>query len=366
MLVVARRGRRRPRRRGEADQRRRAFRSARDNLPRAGRGRILSSPTSIGLRAETREGAPLGTIVGGAQFRRRRHSGDRARRRARRCCSPSPRRCSRVDLAGGRVVDRAAGRDRRRASERPADDDACGARRVFTLFPGHVSRPARPVAGRRRAARGVWSLEARNIRDHGLGRHRAVDDTPAGGGPGMVMRADVLAASLDAALDAGRSAPAPADEPARRASDASERARLGGGAGRVIVCGALRGRRRAGDRGARARGSLDRRLHPLGRRDRRDGADRRLRAAAAGRHGQSRIRRARKASKSGLLEYPHYTRPREWEGRAIPDVLLSGDHAEIARWRREAGAERITHARRPDLLEKRMRRDRALPKAQQI
>ena len=109
---------------------------------------------------------------------------------------------------------------------------------VLTLFPEMFPGPLGLVARRRRAARAAYGrCEARDIREHGLGRHRAVDDTPAGGGPGMVMRADVLAASLDAALAARRSAPAPDHEPARRAVHASARRANGRrGPGLVLVC----------------------------------------------------------------------------------------------------------------------------------
>ena len=102
---------------------------------------------------------------------------------------------------------------------------------VFTLYPEMFPGPLGASMAGTALDKGVWALEAKNIREHGLGRHRAVDDTPAGGGPGMVLRADVLAASLDAGLRAGRSAPAPAHEPARRAADAENGARLRRGTG---------------------------------------------------------------------------------------------------------------------------------------
>ena len=106
------------------------------------------------------------------------------------------------------------------------------------MFPGPLGQS---LAGEA-LARGLWSLEARDIREHGLGRHRAVDDTPAGGGPGMVMRADVLAASLDAALAPDERAPAPSHESARPPVHPSRGARMGGGAGPRHSLPALRGR----------------------------------------------------------------------------------------------------------------------------
>ena len=101
---------------------------------------------------------------------------------------------------------------------------------ILTLFPAMFPGPLGQSLAGEALARGLWSLEARDIREHGLGRHRAVDDTPAGGGPGMVMRADVVAASLDAALAVGRSAAPPRHEPARKAVRPVPGARMGGGA----------------------------------------------------------------------------------------------------------------------------------------
>ena len=107
---------------------------------------------------------------------------------------------------------------------------------ILTLFPAMFPGPLGQSLAGDALARGLWSLDARDIREHGLGRHRAVDDTPAGGGPGMVMRADVLGPSLDAAVGAGRCAPAPDHEPARGALQAGSGAAMGGGTGLVILC----------------------------------------------------------------------------------------------------------------------------------
>jgi tRNA (guanine37-N1)-methyltransferase len=196
-------------------------------------------------------------------------------------------------------------------------------------------------------ARNVWSLEVKNIREHGIGRHRAVDDTPAGGGPGMVLRCDVLAAALDAAVLSDDPRPRFLMSP-RGAPLTQARVReLAAGPGAVIVCGRFEG--------------VDERVI----------AGRRLEEVSVGDYvlsggeipamavldacvrllpgvmGES-LSGTEESFEAGLLEYPHYTRPREWEGRKIPDVLLSGDHAAIARFRR-AEAERITRERRPDL-----------------
>jgi tRNA (guanine37-N1)-methyltransferase len=206
---------------------------------------------------------------------------------------------------------------------------------VLTLFPAMFPGPLGQSLAGDALARGLWSLEARDIREHGLGRHRAVDDTPASGGPGMVMRADVVAASLDAALAADDPRPrlimSPRGEPFRQA-----RAReWAAGPGLVIVCPRFEvsiGDYVLSGGEIAALAILD--------------ACVRLIPGVMGKEESG----AEESFERGLLEYPHYTRPREWEGRAIPDVLLSGDHAKITAWRR-AEAERITRERRPDLME---------------
>jgi len=219
---------------------------------------------------------------------------------------------------------------------------------IFTLYPDMFPGPLGTSLSGDALARGLWSLETRNIREHGLGRHRAVDDTPAGGGPGMVIRADVLAAALDAG--------APADDPRPRllmsprgAPLTQTRVRaLAAGPGVVIVCGRFEG---VDERVIEARGLEEvsigdyvlsgGEIASLVTLD----ACVRLLPGVMGKEASG----SEESFENGLLEYPHYTRPREWEGRAIPDVLLSGDHARIARWRREE-SERLTRERRPDLL----------------
>jgi tRNA (guanine37-N1)-methyltransferase len=202
---------------------------------------------------------------------------------------------------------------------------------------------------------GLWSLETRQIRDHGIGRHRAVDDTPAGGGVGMVLKADVLAAAIDAASPAGDPRPRLLMSPRGRPFRQEEARALAAGPGVVVLCGRFEGvdERVIEGRGLQevsigdyvlsggelaAQVVLDAcvRLIP--------GVMGKLESAAEESH------------EAGLLEHPHYTRPREWEGRSIPDVLLSGDHARIAAWRR-AEAERLTRQRRPDLLDPSSLRD---------
>jgi tRNA (guanine37-N1)-methyltransferase len=218
---------------------------------------------------------------------------------------------------------------------------------VLTLFPAMFPGPLGQSLAGEALARGLWSLEARDIRDHGLGRHRAVDDTTAGGGPGMVMRADVLAAGLDAAVGPGDGRPrlvmSPRGAPFRQA-----RAReWAAGPGLIILCPRFEG---VDERLIEARSLTEvsigdyvlsgGEIAALAVLD----ACVRLIPGVMGKEASG----AEESFESGLLEYPHFTRPREWEGRAIPDVLLSGDHAKIAAWRR-AEAERITRERRPDL-----------------
>ena len=219
---------------------------------------------------------------------------------------------------------------------------------VFTLFPPMFPGPLGLSLSGDGLARAIWSLATHDIRDHGRGRHRAVDDTPAGGGAGMVIRADVLADSLDAVLARDDPRPRLLMSPRGRPLDQARIRALSTGPGVIVVCGRFEG--------------VDERV--IAARD--------LEEVSIGDYvlsgGEipamvlldSCIRllpgiMGKAASgddesfEGGLLEYPHYTKPRDFEGRAIPDVLLSGDHGRIAAWRR-AEAERLTRERRPDLL----------------
>jgi tRNA (guanine37-N1)-methyltransferase len=220
---------------------------------------------------------------------------------------------------------------------------------VLTLFPAMFPGPLGQSLAGEALARGLWSLEARDIREHGIGRHRAVDDTPAGGGPGMVMRADVLAASLDAAALPGDNRPRLIMSP-RGAPFTQARAReWAAGPGLLILCPRFEG---VDERLIEARGLTEvsigdyvlsgGEIAALAVLD----ACVRLIPGVMGKEASGE----EESFENGLLEYPHYTRPREWDGRAIPDVLLSGDHAKIADWRRRE-AKRITRERRPHLTE---------------
>ena len=218
---------------------------------------------------------------------------------------------------------------------------------LITLFPEMFPGPLGLSLAGDALKRGLWALEAQDLRAHGLGRHRAVDDTPAGGGPGMVMRADVLAAALDAV---------PADRPrllmSPRGAPLKQRQvrEWAAGPGLVILCARFEG---VDERVISARGLEEvsvgdyilsgGEIAALALID----ACVRLLPGVMGEEASG----AEESFEGGLLEYPQYTRPRDFEGHEIPPVLLSGDHAKIARWRREESL-RLTRARRPDLIAK--------------
>jgi tRNA (guanine37-N1)-methyltransferase len=223
---------------------------------------------------------------------------------------------------------------------------------VLTLYPEMFPGPLGASLSGDALARGLWSLETKNIRDHGIGRHRAVDDTPAGGGPGMVLRCDVLAAALDTAVPAGDLRPKLLMSPRGKPLTQGRVRELAFGPGAVIVCGRFEG--------IDERVIAGRNLEEVSIGDYvLSGGEIaamvlldacvRLLPGVMGKDASG----AEESFEAGLLEYPHYTRPREWEGRAIPEVLVGGDHAAIARWR-QAEAERITGERRPDLRKARL------------
>jgi len=219
---------------------------------------------------------------------------------------------------------------------------------VLTLYPAMFPGPlGMSLAGKALTA-GTWSLEVSDIRNAATDKHRSVDDTPAGGGPGMVMRADILARAIDAVdLDANR--PRLLMSPRGRPLTQARVLELANGAGPLIVCGRFEGvdqrviEARAleevsvgdyvlsgGEIAAMALIDACVRLLPgvMGH-------------AASG---------TEESFAEGLLEYPHYTRPQDFEGRTIPEVLTSGNHKEIAAWRRTQ-AEQLTRLRRPDLVQ---------------
>jgi tRNA (guanine37-N1)-methyltransferase len=217
---------------------------------------------------------------------------------------------------------------------------------VLTLFPDMFPGPLGISLAGKALATGLWALEARDIRDSATDRHRSVDDTPAGGGLGMVLRADVLAAAIDAA-HIGSERPRLLMGPRGRPLTQSRVVELAAGPGPLIVCGRFEG--------------IDQRVIEARRLEEVSVGDYvlsggeiaamalidacvRLLPGVMGKLASG----ADESFSEGLLEYPQYTRPQEFEGQPIPEILLSGDHARVAAWRK-AEAEALTRTRRPDL-----------------
>ena len=221
---------------------------------------------------------------------------------------------------------------------------------VITLYPEMFPGPLGVSLAARAREEGKWSFDAIQIRDFAADKHRTVDDTPAGGGAGMVLRADVLAAAIDHARAFSPDAPILAMTPRGKPLLQARVRELAAGPGVIILCGRFEGfderifASRAieevsvgdivlsgGEPAALMLLDACIRLLPgvMG-------------AASSG---------LEESFENGLLEYPHYTRPAEWEGRTIPEVLRSGDHAKIAAWRKHQ-SEVDTRLRRPDLWER--------------
>jgi tRNA (guanine37-N1)-methyltransferase len=216
---------------------------------------------------------------------------------------------------------------------------------VLTIFPEMFPGPLGLSLAGRALEGGLWSLDPVDIRAFATDRHRSVDDTPAGGGPGMVMKPDVLARALDAS--AGEDRPRLLMSPRGRPLTQDRVEEWAGGPGLVIVCGRFEG---VDERAIEARGLEEvsigdyvlsgGEIAALALID----ACVRLLPGVMGKEASG----GEESFGAGLLEYPQYTRPQVWEGRAIPDVLVSGDHGKIAAFRRSE-AERLTRERRPDL-----------------
>ncbi len=218
---------------------------------------------------------------------------------------------------------------------------------VLTLFPDMFPGPLSHSLAGAALHRGDWSLHVNDIRDHGIGRHRAVDDTPAGGGPGMVLRADVLAGAIDALPTDQAARPRLLMSPRGLPLTQAQVRRWSAGPGLIIVCARFEG---VDERVIAARDLIEVSIGDYVLSGGEIAALAVLDAAVRllpGVMGDA-ASGGDESFENGLLEYPHYTRPREFEGQVIPDILLSGDHAKIANWRR-AEAERLTCARRPDL-----------------
>lgn len=216
---------------------------------------------------------------------------------------------------------------------------------ILTLFPGMFPGPLGQSLAGRGLEKGLWSLDAKNIRDFATDRHRTVDDTPFGGGAGMVLRPDIVDQAVRAVAD-GR--PIVCLTPRGRPFSQTLARSFAKGNGLILVCGRYEG--------------IDQRVIDAHRMQEVSIGDYVLSGGELaamvvldsvvrllpGVMGAAESAEEESFS-AGLLEYPHYTRPAEWQGRAVPQVLLSGHHAEVAAWRR-AESERITRERRPDLL----------------
>lgn len=216
---------------------------------------------------------------------------------------------------------------------------------VLTILPEMFPGPLAASLCGKALASGLWSLQVVDIRDFATDKHRSVDDTPAGGGPGMVMKPDVLARAIDAtATDARpRLILSPRGTPLTQARVEA----LARGPGGILVCGRFEGidERVIAGRGLEEISIGDYVLSggEIAAMTLIDASVRLLPGVMGAPHST-----LDESFTGGLLEYPHYTRPHVWEGRPIPEILLSGDHAKVAAWRR-AEAERLTRERRPDL-----------------
>jgi tRNA (guanine37-N1)-methyltransferase len=216
---------------------------------------------------------------------------------------------------------------------------------VLTIFPELFPGPLGVSLAGKARANGLWSLETIDIRDFATDRHRSVDDTPAGGGPGMIMRADVLGRAIDAAADGGR--PRLLMSARGRPLNQAWVRELVGGPGVVAVCGRFEG---VDERVISGRGLVEvsigdyilagGELAAMVLVD----ACVRLIPGVMGKECSG----ADESFSADLIEYPQFTRPQVWDGLAIPEVLTSGDHGKVGSWRR-AEAERLTRERRPDL-----------------
>ena len=219
---------------------------------------------------------------------------------------------------------------------------------IVTLFPELFPGPlGASVLGRGLEA-GLWRLRTAQLRDFAPDRHRTVDDTPSGGGAGMVLKPDVLARAIDAVSPRNDPRPRLLMSPRGRRLTQARAHELAEGPGAVIVCGRFEG---VDQRVIEARGLEEISIGDYVLAGGEVAAMVLLEAVVRlipGVLGAPESRRE-ESFEAGLLEYPHYTRPQSFEGRAIPDVLISGDHGRIARWRHEQSLA-LTRERRPDLL----------------
>src|SRR5258706_4949488 len=219
---------------------------------------------------------------------------------------------------------------------------------VLTLFPEMFPGPLVTSLIGKALSDGLWTLETHDLRQHGIGRHRTVDDTPSGGGPGMVMRADVAAAAIDAAWKAD-AAPRPLIYLTPRGKPLTQARvkELSHGPGVLLFCGRFEG---LDERVIAARGVEEISLGDFVLAGGEIAAMALIEACVRLLPGVMGDQASlfEESFDNFLLEYPHYTRPQSFEGMEIPAILIGGNHAEIARWR-EAQSQDLTRVRRPDL-----------------
>ena len=222
---------------------------------------------------------------------------------------------------------------------------------VLTLYPGMFPGTLGQALAGKALEAGTWTLDVTQIRDFAADRHRNVDDTPAGGGPGMVLRADILAKAIDHASPPGDPRPRLLMSPRGTPLTQAFARDLAAGPGAVIVCGRFEG---VDERVIAARSLTEVSIGDYVLSGGEVAAQVLLDAIVRLLPGVmgNQMSGEMESFETGLLEHPHYTRPTEWEGRTIPEVLASGDHGRIEAWRR-AEAERLTRARRADLWEER-------------
>ena len=221
---------------------------------------------------------------------------------------------------------------------------------IVTLFPELFPGPLGASVLGRGLTEGLWTLTVTQLRDFATDRHRTVDDTPAGGGAGMVLKPDILAAAIDAVAPEGDRRPRLLMSPRGTPLTQARAEQLATGPGAVIVCGRFEG---VDQRVIEARGLEEISIGDYVLAGGEVAAMVLLEAVVRlipGVLGAAESH-AEESFGEGLLEYPHYTRPQVFEGRDIPPVLVSGDHKRIAKWRREAAAA-LPRARRPDLLKR--------------
>jgi tRNA (guanine37-N1)-methyltransferase len=216
---------------------------------------------------------------------------------------------------------------------------------VLTLFPEMFPGPLGASLLGKAHDKNLWSLETRDIREHGIGKHRQVDDTPSGGGPGMVMRTDVACAAIDAVERHDRPLIylSPRGTPLTQARVRA----LADGPGAILLCGRFEG---LDQRAIEARNLEEISLGDFMLAGGEIAAMALIEACVRLIPGVlgADASPAEESFENGLLEYPQFTRPQSFEGRDIPTVLVGGNHAEIARWRK-AQSEALTRTRRPDL-----------------